>query len=736
MGRMKYACAAGLALLIAVSVNLFAQLENPGFEDVYQPDPKTGYEKNMEDNKWDFEKPLVFPMGWRLNISLTKGGKYRLFTDKSAAFNGNNCVYVKGHLMHEKTIDVTAGDELEVSFYVKDPEKKKAGATLYLYGKDEKGKIKSFLGSLLFTVQAEAEWTKQSGMIKIPEESRGERINAIIVAVFSDTGAYFDNVELTHKRTTRWLNYQDAMIEGSKKAVSGKYPGARDDFNAGLALTENRKERIDAFLKISETYISEKNYLKAVDTFNTILLKENPDLSLKVELHMKIADAYINAKEYISARETLGNILKMGKEADGVKVDAQLKIADTWLKEKKYLQAIEALGEVMKMEQAGDIVMVAAQFRIGDAYASSRDNDKARESYLKVLSMKGTTFVDKFDANKKIGDLYRNEKNHDKAREFYDRALNVEDVNPWSESSLLSIVADTYVTEARFEEARKYYRRILDIGLDAWSHMKPAYIKIGETYRKEGNYVREREIYDEMLKWAEDNIYRINIDISGEMALAYADWNRLTGDSYWTQGEKEKATEYYLLFLEAGKRKPAPALIKEVEVKIGGNQPAEHIRNAESLFFATKYGEALAEFDNVLKSDKALPRQKAHARMRRGDICVEQDRFDIARQEYLKVLGMEDVSEQEKAKACILMGDSYSIEKKYKEARSEYAKVLGMTGVSRLQKIDAQEKIAEMYRAELNYSQAKAEYGKMLAMEGLTPVRREEIKQRILTIYR
>ncbi|HNS32509.1 MAG TPA: tetratricopeptide repeat protein [bacterium] len=724
-----------MVLIFLWTVFAKAELANPGFEETYQVDEKTLYQESMKNAGWKFEEPLVFPMDWRTNPGAFKNGEYRLITGAGNVHGGENCVYIKGHFMHNPTIDVTSGDELGISFHVKDPGKKPAGVCLYFYEKDEKGKTK-FAGSMQFNVKTEDVWSKQTGMIKIPEEKDGKRVNAVIIALFSDTGAYFDDVELEHKRPASWLNFQDAWIEGNKKFGKGNFFGAREDYMTGLGLTKERKERIDSFLKIAESYREEKNYSQEIETLNTVLLKEGPDAGTKVDINLKISEAYINLKDYGKARETLAGILKMGKESEGVKVNARLRIADTWLMERKYAEAIDTLGDIFSMEQARPVVRVAVQFKIGDAHVAAGDYEKARESYAKVLSMPGTTFVDKFDANRKTGDLYRNEKNYEKAREFYVRALNVEDVNPWSEASLLGIIGDVYATEGNYGKAREFYAKIVGVGLDAWSHVRPAFIKIGDTYGKEGNYAKAREIYTEMVKWAEENLYRINIGIAEQIAFAYLDMYRLKGDSYWDEGIREKAQEYYMLFLEGGKKKPSETLIKQVEAKIGENKPAEHIRNARALFFERKYREANAEYAEVLKLAEAAPGQKAVAHMETGNIYIEEKDHNKAREEYKKALLIKGIEAKEKAEAYMMIGDSYSIEQNYKKARGEYAKVLAIKDIGSSQKIDAQEKIAEMYRAECDYAQAKAEYGKILDMEGLTPGRREEIKQRILTIYR
>ena len=682
-------------LLLAIGFAVSAELINPGFEKISSAEEKEGLIQGLRNTGWKFDEPLVFPEGWKTNSGAFRNGEYRLITDSSQSHGGNNCIYLKGHFMHTDSIDVTAGDDVEISFYVQDKDKKAAGVCLYFYYKDEKNRD-IFTGSSQFTVKTELEWIKRSGTIKIPEESHGKRVNSIIVALFSSTGAYFDDVEISHTRTAAWLNFQDAHAEGNKKLTQGNFAGAREDFNVGLGLTKDNNERIDALLKVAETYIKEKNYAQAVETFNTILAKEKPD--------------------------------------DNMKVDVHLKIADTYIKERNYDKAIDAFEAVLKMKEAGPIDRVFTQFKIGDTCVTGKDYVKAREAYARILSMPATNLVDKFEANKRIGDTYRTEKNYEKAREAYKSALNVADVNPYSKASLLHVIAGTYEAEERYEEARKVYARILDTGLEAWTYIKPAYIKIGETYRKEKNFVKEREYYGEMAIWAKEKPSSIGQLTYG--ITAQADVLRLTGDSYWEEGDKETAKEYYLQFLETGKVKLADNLVKQVEERVGKNRPSEYLRQADGLFFERDYEKAIEEYAKVLQSDESSLRQKTVAYIKTGDIYLAQEDYNKARAEYLKVSRMKDATGIEKARAQMLIGDSYSIEQNYKQARNEYAKVFGMKGIGSPEKIEAQARIAEMYRAEYNYTQARVEYGKMLKMEGLSDLQKEETRQRMLSIYR
>ena len=245
MAGIKNLVRAVVVLLFIVSFCARAEMVNPGFENTYLVDEKTLYQKSMQNSGWKFDEPLILPEGWKTNPGAFKNGEYRLITDKSKSHGGNNCVYLKGHFVHTRLIDVTAGDKLKISLYVRDPEKKNAGVYLYMYTL-EGGKVSKFAGSVVKTVNTGEEWSVESAVFDIPEEKTGDRVNAVAVALYSSTGVFFDDVDMVHTRTSKWLNFQDAFIEGNKKLAKKDFEGAREDFDAALGLAQDKKERIDA----------------------------------------------------------------------------------------------------------------------------------------------------------------------------------------------------------------------------------------------------------------------------------------------------------------------------------------------------------------------------------------------------------------------------------------------------------------------------------------------------------
>ncbi len=726
-----------LALIfLLLSAGAFAQLVNPGFEKTFQVPEKDGESKKLTCAGWKFEEPLFFPEGWKTNPGAFKNGEYRIVSGSENVRSGEKCVYLRGHLSHNKAIDVAAGDEIEVAFYARDPGRKPAGICFYFYERNEKGKITSFAGSKQLNTTTSPEWELKNVVMKIPQDNQGRRVNSTIIALVSQTGAYFDDISLSHRKTASWLNFGDAYFEGRKKAAAGNYEGSRADFMSALGLTEKKDERIKALTGVYETYVSEKDFKSAVGTLKLIIGNEKPDSRLNLDLHLKMADAYSMAKEYDLARGVLETVLEMGGEADEEKVGAQFKIADLWLREKKYDSAIDSYRKISGMKQSSPVDGIRAQFRTGEAFVLMKDLAGARTAYSGIPSMRGASLVDRFDANRRIGDLCRSEKNHAGAREFYEKALGVDDVNDWEKAALLATVAETYESDGMLEEARKAYGKILEMGSKPWNNKKIAYSKIGALYRKQGEYEKERETYRKMLDWISNDISRLSYGGETEIYLVLSQMLKLTGDSYFAEGKTAEAREYYLRFLEIGRVAINNNHIKEVESKIGLNDASSLIRKAEDLFAKESYPGAISEYGNVISSPDANPRQKALALDRMGDVYTKTNNYVQAREKYAQSLKIIGVSPEKKAETLFRMGDSYAMEKKYAEARSEYFLILAMAGIPDEMKIEAREKTAESFRAECEYEKAREEYGKMLEMKGLSGRKKEEIRERIISIYR
>jgi len=187
-------------MVLAVVHGADSPISNGDFEKTVTVPEKDAIYKRTESMNFKIESPLVLPEGWTLNLAATaKDGEFRLISDSTQAQSGNNCIYLKGHLMSSKTTDVNAGDEMDISLYARNSEKSDVIFYFYCYGKNEEGK-RTNIGALSFPSETGTEWTLKSSKIKIPEAIQGKKLDQVKVALTSRAGAYIDNVQLSHRK--------------------------------------------------------------------------------------------------------------------------------------------------------------------------------------------------------------------------------------------------------------------------------------------------------------------------------------------------------------------------------------------------------------------------------------------------------------------------------------------------------------------------------------------------------
>lgn len=703
-----------------------------GFEQTQVVPEKGGPQGTMRRMGWTFDEPLRLPADWKLNVSLTKDGEYRLITDPAKAHSGKHCIYLRGHLMTSRLArDVAAGDELDLRFYARDPAGKNVAAMLYTYRRREGGEHEFIATTSFFTAQTDADWVECSSKMTIPEAIGGKRVNEVIVVLVSATGTFLDDVKLVHTGTAEYRNFADALHAGCKHLEHNRYARARDDFSKALALAETPRQRIDGLSRTAESYRREKRYAETTATFREILAIDQLEDDTVREIRSELAAVHMAAGEYDKAREVLRTILETTPADDVAAAPLLLKIAECHEKRKEYAQAAKVLADVLTLPQADCLIKVATQFRIGAVWVSTRDYGKAREEYRKVLAMPGVGFLDQFEVWKRTGDTYRTQKEPEKAREAYRKALNVGDVNPYSGASLVVTLGDTFVEEKRYSEAREAYGELIGEGRTPWNHRVLAHRKTGETYGKEKMYVREREQYAAMLELVKSR----ELGSASDIARTEADVLRLTGDSYWTEGRKDEAEKCYVKWQEAGVISQGEAYKKHVASRIGENPAATCLRRAEELSLKEKYVEARAELGKALKVGNASPRQKALAHIRCGECYLAEKEAEKAEAELATALRVSGVGQEAKAAVQMRLADRMTVKGTYAEARSAYEKVLAMPGVPIDKRVEAGERIAALYRAEHEYKRARQVYETILEMEDIPPEQTARIAQRIRTIY-
>jgi len=362
-----------------------------------------------------FENPAEFPKGWMLNNAV-KNSELRVITDKksswdpqAAIWRGDTHAFVRGHLM-SKQFAVSGGDELEISFYAKDPDGKDVACKAYVYSRSEDGKLHYSGGLPGFSSKTGAEWSLVSGKISIPWKLKytDKSVDAVIVVLVSDTGAYFDYPSISHVRKGEFSNTEYAIHEsaGRQKLAQGNYTGARKEFNIALKFAETEGERKLAFSSIEEIDRTEK-----IAT-----------TSKKAETVFKQADAFVKKGRYRDARAEYEGIKKMSG-MDYLKEIALFNIAELYLKEKDYANAHRTYSEIFAIPDLTVYYFIYGLFRQAEAYAEEKKYNKARQLYGQVEETEGALEHHIFRARLFSADTYRLERKHGEARKLYKALL-------------------------------------------------------------------------------------------------------------------------------------------------------------------------------------------------------------------------------------------------------------------------------------------------------------------------
>lgn len=171
----------------------WGQIINGNFEGKLVQAP-SAIVNQMEANDWTFEKPVMFPVQWEVNPYI-KSGEYKLINDPSLCHSGNICVYIKGDLRYTTPLKVNGGDEVKISFWVKDPAEHPVVGCIYLYDDEF-----SFLGDKNLPIISTKEWKECLVQLTVPAESldpvtkEHKTVTHCVIALRSEKGAYFDDV--------------------------------------------------------------------------------------------------------------------------------------------------------------------------------------------------------------------------------------------------------------------------------------------------------------------------------------------------------------------------------------------------------------------------------------------------------------------------------------------------------------------------------------------------------------
>jgi len=370
--------------------------------------------------------PAFFPAGWGPHPRDRQD--YREIADSEGAYSGNSCAFFKGHLIKTDRIPVSAGDEIEVSFYAKDPAGENISVVLYTFFLDRMTEGIRWGGQMAgFTGSVGSEWTSVSGVIKIPGEYAGKKVDLISVVLSSDTGAYVDYASVVHIRTNEWENPQCARHQARGKSLLavGDYAGAREELKDALVLTRTPEEKERVLLLLSEV---EKVYR----------IKETERKTGEI---FKVADAYRKEGMHEKARAEYEK-MKGLSENDFLAEVALFNIAELYREEKDYGNVHRTYREIFSLPGLTPYYRIYGLFLQAETYLEQRNYKRARRLYSSILKNGKALEQHRFKARLYSADTYRAARFYRRARRLYEDILRDEELSEFPHEGRRAEVRD------------------------------------------------------------------------------------------------------------------------------------------------------------------------------------------------------------------------------------------------------------------------------------------------------
>ena len=137
-------------------------------------------------------------------------------------------------------------------------------------------------------------------------------------------------------------------------------------------------------LKRAEDYFAKKNYSQAVAQYKAVLAKyHNFSYSWKEDVYFNLAYSYMEEKKWAEAKDTFNKILSEFKSPKSVQ-KAQLGLAEVLFSKKDFSGAKKAYTEIIKTYSKEKETLAHAHYYLGECIASLGEHEKALISFLKV----------------------------------------------------------------------------------------------------------------------------------------------------------------------------------------------------------------------------------------------------------------------------------------------------------------------------------------------------------------
>lgn len=435
------------------------------------------------------------------------------------------------------------------------------------------------------------------------------------------------------------MKYTAALTEGKALEAAKNYDAAIAKYNEALSIKSSAQEpqdRIAAINKIKENLATQaKIDAQAAQGAEkelkyTTALAEGKALEAAKNYDAAIAK-YNEALTYKTAQEPQDRIAVINKlKADQQKVEQQfldlVKKGDTEVASKDYMNAIKTydLALAIKNDPAVQTKRQAAELA-----SKSESESNEQQQYQKILD---------------VGQKAIDEKNYTKAKEMYNRALTFKPADPFPKQKIDEIDALIKVEKDAQEKLNAYNKKVTE----AENAAKAGKIENAISLFEQAKTIKPDEIVPDNriaeLRASLSNVVDPQVELNKRYQAAMD-----AGNAAATTKNYDAALSKYQEALSIKQNdKPAQDKIAEMQQLLddlakNNKNKAEIdalIAKADALFDGTKWSDAKATYESVLKKDAS----NAHAvnQIALCDLKMKEDRNLEIEKEYNKIIAKAD----------------------------------------------------------------------------------------------
>lgn len=251
-----------------------------------------------------------------------------------------------------------------------------------------------------------------------------------------------------------FATYQEAIQDGRKNVLAGRYVDARKSFLAAQALAKSPKDEADALIKVGKTHEEEGSYAKAREAWQKVFAMSEAPTEQKLQAQFVIGGSYQREGNNIKARELLQQIVIAPGVSPELKSMAYASIGGSYLAEKRFPEARAELSKIVSDPKTDTATLNLVRFTMAGSYQDEGKFDLARQGLLNLLEDPKVDSALRFLSEKQLGDNYFKQGKFADARTEYIKATQIAGVEVLQLADVQVRVVLAYMGEGKDKEAK------------------------------------------------------------------------------------------------------------------------------------------------------------------------------------------------------------------------------------------------------------------------------------------